>query len=80
MADNVSEVTGESFGVTEMSTNDPAEIANYMDSKLAAKYLSISHRHFARLVARGMIPKKRLSPGCVRYRRVDIDQFMSKGC
>lgn len=50
----------------------------YLDAKQGAKYLSISPRHFARLVARGLIPKKRLSPGCVRYRKSDLDALMAK--
>lgn len=56
----------------------PAQFGAYLDAKQGAKYLSISPRHFARLKARGVIPFKRLSPGCVRYRRTDLDTFMAK--
>ena len=59
-------------------TMTPAQFGAYMDAKQGAKYLSISTRHFARLKARGVIPFKRLSPGCVRYRRTDLDAFMAK--
>lgn len=56
----------------------PAQFGAYLDAKQGAKYLSISPRHFARLKARGVIPFKRLSPGCVRYRKSDLDALMAK--
>lgn len=59
-------------------TMTPAQFGAYLDAKQGAKYLSISPRHFARLKARGVIPFKRLSPGCVRYRRADLDSIMAK--
>ena len=64
----------------DMETNSmkPAEFGAYMDAKQGAAYLTISKRHFDRLKARGQIPFKRLSPGCIRYRRADLDAFMAK--
>ena len=56
----------------------PTEAGPYMNAKQGARYLTISDRHFARLKARGQIPFKRLSPGCVRYRKSDLDTFMAK--
>lgn len=63
---------------TTTNTTTPAQFGTYMDAKQGAAYLTISPRHFARLVARGLIPKKRLSPGCVRYRKSDLDALMAK--
>lgn len=60
------------------NTTAPAPFNTYMDARQGSKYLSISPRHFARLKARGVIPFKRLSPGCVRYRRADLDALMAK--
>ena len=60
----------------ETTNMKPAEYGQYMDSRRAAQYLSISHRHFARLKARGQIPFKRLSPGCIRFRKADLDKLM----
>ena len=59
-------------------TTNPEAFGPYMDAKQGAAYLTISKRHYARLVARGLIPRKRLSPGCIRYRKADLDAFMAK--
>lgn len=50
----------------------------YMNAAQGAKYLTISNRHYARLKARGMIKFVRLSPGCIRYRKSDLDALMAK--
>ena len=60
----------------EHDTNDT--YPPYMDLKMAARYLTISIRHMHRLAAIGQIARKRLSPGCVRYRKSDLDAFMNK--
>ena len=62
----------------ETTANTPEQVGPYMDSKTAAAYLTISKRHFARLKARGLIPCKRLSTACIRYRKSDLDALMSK--
>lgn len=62
----------------ETNSTSPAQFGPYLTAKQGAKYITISDRHFARLVARGLIPKKRLSPGCVRYRKSDLDALMAK--
>ncbi|HQM24182.1 MAG TPA: helix-turn-helix domain-containing protein [Kiritimatiellia bacterium] len=59
-------------------TMTPAQFGAYLDAKQGAAYIRVSTRHYARLVARGLIPKKRLSPGCVRYRKSDLDALMAK--
>ena len=61
-----------------MKIEDHPEPAPYMAAKQAAQYLSISGRHLARLKSRGQIPFKRLSPGCIRYRKSDLDALMAK--
>lgn len=50
----------------------------YMRAKEAADYYRVSLRHFARLKARGMVPFVMLSPGCIRFRKSDLDRLMSK--
>ncbi|OQC55114.1 MAG: hypothetical protein BWX54_02059 [Verrucomicrobia bacterium ADurb.Bin018] len=62
----------------ESSNATPAQFGAYLDAKQGAAYIRVSTRHYARLVARGLIPKKRLSPGCVRYRKSDLDALMAK--
>ena len=56
----------------------PEQFGPYLTTKQGAKYLPISPRHFARLVARGLILRKRLSAGCVRFRKSDLDALMAK--
>lgn len=57
------------------TTTSPNE---YMKAREAATYYQVSMRHFARLKARGMLPFVMLSPGCIRYRRSDLDRLMAK--
>ena len=57
------------------SANVPFE---YMKAREAADYYRVSLRHFARLKARGMVPFVMLSPGCIRFRKSDLDRLMSR--
>jgi len=51
-----------------------------MTVREVAEYLRMDERYIYRLVAAGAIPHYRVSARTIRFKRVDIDDWMEKVC